>query len=521
MDEWERQLLQLLDIDDETEDAIWNALSTQECTIATDGSAPTGKGSFAWIIADGSGNRIARCHGPSFGHKISSYRSEAYGILSVLRYIKRLSEIRFRSAGSTPGNSGATLKSRLICDNQAVILRIEKLRMFTNIYPNTTLESEYDVIAEILATLKQIDPERTLAFSHIKGHQDAKVPFEKLSRSAQLNCEADKWAEEYLVRYPHMSFITVPLLPTTGCQLHLPTGTITHDYRRALNLAATVPAMRDKLCSRNGWSGQDFESVHWIAHGRALHSLIRHKVTLVKYLNDMIPVGKLANTYDPKYPASCPTCQEPIETRQHLWECQAPPRQDWRKQSGGQMVKLLSKLDTAPPLQQLYLSALDVLMRGTPVESIQVDPSVAEVADAQAQIGWSQILKGRMVKQWGEAQDTYLGKNKTHRNNGDTWTTQVIIGWLTEWLKLWTSRNEDRHGRDRQTRLQAEDRQYLRELELFYEKHNGHVPRRLQYLFDVPLLERLDKRGIRDVRIWMNIWQSVVEGSYKTSLETG
>jgi hypothetical protein len=77
-------LLETLELTDSTEDAIWRELCTGRCYIATDGSAPKGKGSFTWFICNNNGNTLAKYNGPVFGAKISSYRSEAYGILSAL-----------------------------------------------------------------------------------------------------------------------------------------------------------------------------------------------------------------------------------------------------------------------------------------------------------------------------------------------------------------------------------------------------------------------------------------------------
>jgi hypothetical protein len=146
-------------------------------------------------------------------------------------------------------------------------------------------------------------------------------------------------------------------------------------------------------------------------YGRALHSLFRQKSTLVKYLNDMLSVGKLVNTYDPKYPASCPSCPEILETRDHLWRCPAPSRHQWRKQCQGNLLKLVTGMNTALPLQQLYLDAMDALIHGTPLDSIPVDPAVAHVAAAQAQVGWHHILKGRFIHQWSATQAKYLGSH--------------------------------------------------------------------------------------------------------------
>jgi hypothetical protein len=61
--------------------------------IATDGSAPDGKGSFAWLISDGTGNTLAQCMGPVFGAGVTSFRAEGYGILSLLRFLLRLRQV--------------------------------------------------------------------------------------------------------------------------------------------------------------------------------------------------------------------------------------------------------------------------------------------------------------------------------------------------------------------------------------------------------------------------------------------
>jgi hypothetical protein len=64
---------------------------------------------------------------------------------------------------------------------------------------------------------------------------------------------------------------------------------------------------------------------------------------MVKYLNEIIPVGKLVNRYDKKYPAQCPSCEEPIETQEHLHQCLHPTRQQWRVQFTTAMQEVMDK----------------------------------------------------------------------------------------------------------------------------------------------------------------------------------
>ena len=100
------------------------------------------------------------------------------------------------------------------------------------------------------------------------------------------------------------------------------------------------------------------------------------------------------------------------------------------------------------------------------------------------------------------------------------WAIRVIETILLEWLKLWKIRNEDRHGRDMESKRRAETRQTIRELEQFYADHDGKVIPRLQWLFAEPLEDRRE-RNIGVIIQWLNTWKHIVENSYNTALTTG
>jgi hypothetical protein len=65
------------------------------------------------------------------------------------------------------------------------------------------------------------------------------LPYDELPLQAQLNCKADALAEDYL-REATIDFTKTHIMPTSGCQLHLPQGTITHDIKRELKFARSV-----------------------------------------------------------------------------------------------------------------------------------------------------------------------------------------------------------------------------------------------------------------------------------------
>jgi hypothetical protein len=184
------------------------------------------------------------------------------------------------------------------------------------------------------------------------------------------------------------------------------------------------------------------------------------------------------------------------------------------------MLQQLNKLGTSPQLQGLYLDALHALLHNKPMSSLRIDPAVADVARAQAAIGWKHLLLGRFAREWQQSHDNYLGKKASSTNNGSTWTTNMIETWFKEWLNLWKLRNEDRHGHDAATEQQAREQQTIREATIFYDNYADKVGPDHEWLFTTNLQDRLQGR-ISTTQIWLSTWKPIVEERYTTALNTG
>ena len=381
------------------------------------------------------------------------------------------------------------------------------------------MDSEWDVLEEIRSSMTELQ-EACPNLEWIKGHQDETMPIDELPLKARLNCHADQLANEYLTSNPTVNFSNVPMLPTSGCHLQLKKGTVTYNIKHEVKLARTTPPLRKRLCSKHAWDAETFDDIDWTSHGRALNYQQKHRVTMVKYLHDCLPLGKRVHRYNIKYPESCPSCPAPLEDSDHFWSCPATSRTKWRKTCHKALRDKLTELDTALPLQSLLLEAAKAVLDGLPLDTITIDPAVEHVATAQANIGWDQIFKGRFSQSWRIMQDQYLGSRQTKCNTGQTWLTNVINTIFQEWWKLWELRNEDLHGRDYNTRTQAETRQGIRELTQLYQAHQEIAPPHLQWLFNIPLMTRM-QYNISTIRQWINRWKPILERSYRTALETG
>ena len=504
---WEQLLFHTLEWLVPEED-VWDALCTGQCILVSDGSAPLPRGSFAWILSDPTGRRLVQCSGPAYGYRIGSYRAEGYGILSGYRFLWHMELIY----GWPPMH-----QPRMSCDNKAMVEICVKFLTFDVIYPNATLYSEWDIIAEIRATGTQLGA-LTPTLTHVKGHQDKNKSYDELPLKAQLNIDADELCGHWLTANPDWNHSIVPLLPTSGSQLNTLNGTITRSLRHELQLARTLPPLKAHMIKKYYWSESSFQDIHWDCHGRALKRLEKHSTTLIKYLNNITPVGTMAHKYDKKYPLDCPSCNFPEEDMDHLLHC--PKRKAQREIWFQAILKYTQDKPTAPPLQDMLLNALRALLDNTDLTEIEIPDGAEDVALAQAAIGWEHLLKGRFSKEWATAHDNLLGPHKNKRNNGEAWLTGLIQLMLQQWFDLWQARNADRHGRDAISRAYAKRQQAIREITLMYETYQGNVlPEDEQHFQDVTLLQRI-QQPTNAMRMWINSWSKHFQASLKAQQES-
>jgi hypothetical protein len=94
-------------------------------------------------------------------------------------------------------------------------------------YPNSTLAAGWDVVNEIVTTLKKMPIQHS--FQHIRGHQDDKIAYAELPLDAKLNVNADAEAGKYRYYHPEPR-PRVPRLPSNPAQLHIRGITVSSHY---------------------------------------------------------------------------------------------------------------------------------------------------------------------------------------------------------------------------------------------------------------------------------------------------
>jgi len=272
------------------------------------------------------------------------------------------------------------------------------------------------------------------------------------SCTAQLNVDADKLAGDHMEMHPDKDCTVVPILPTSGIQMHLPAGTITCNMKKEVSMARATDPMKQRMITKNGWDKDIFLDIEWEAHRRAVNRHHKCRTTLNKNLGNLLPVGKVVSRYDPvKYRSDCPSCSTGdgtcLETCSHVYRC--PERGEWRKKFMSGLRKKLNSLDTDLGLMEMVLAGIKSALTRQP---FSVSQDLRNLAAAQEAIGWTNLFKGRISKQWIERQRHHIGDKATTKNNALNWATTVIDYFFTQWFKVWDQRNLDRHGNDYQGR---------------------------------------------------------------------
>ena len=80
-----------------------------------------------------------------------------------------------------------------------------------NSNPNSTPESDWDVIAEIWSIIQAGSLADTQSFVHVKGHADKDKLYDQLTLRQQLNVDADKLAGGYITCWTNSKEINLGL----------------------------------------------------------------------------------------------------------------------------------------------------------------------------------------------------------------------------------------------------------------------------------------------------------------------
>jgi hypothetical protein len=559
LDDWEAELLSNIQM-------LYDAHTTlkymqQGFLAAGDGSVRHSHyGAFGWIISTPKGVRLVRANGPVRGYRPTSYRAEGYGTLSVLRFVANL--ILYCQEGAilsqwevTSDNISLVNQINGHDDEDSMdrtsaqaphdwsvwhavsphdIEEVSPLFWATSEQSTTniTLNPDWDILNEIRWSIAHTPELRGCKVSHIKGHQDKKTIYTKLSLRAQLNVDADKLATEYQEQHGQQLPIVL-MFPHTAAQLHLHYGTCTSHIPSALRTAETLPPLAAYIKTRNQWTQHQFDCVNWEALQQAIKHKNNNRIHITKLIHDILPTNKTVHRHNPKA-QYCPQCKECIqEDRDHIMRCSHDQRALWRAETIVVIENRCKALNTDPALARILVHSLSLWFQGQPVIGPAVsNPKYHRLLAQQQSIGWRQLFNGRMSKEWARLQDDYYYNSKQrmesrapgtrtttssatrYTRNGTGWTCEIIVTLWDQWYKVWTLRNSVIHGHDQETRVKHQIEVDQQRLQTIY-RHRQQLEPSVQDLLFPTIDEHQRIYGPQAIRNWLSINEPVFIQSIK------
>jgi hypothetical protein len=182
------------------------------------------------------------------------------------------------------------------------LIRIDQRQQFEKCYVNVTLAPDWDIVEEIVSTLKRFPV--TPSFSHVKGHQDDVTAYADLSLEAQLNVEADALAGEFQTKFPSATLLA-PLLPSTDVSLTIVDATVTGHCPSRIRDVATTPELVGYLRRHNFWTATDWACIDIPVYQRIIAQNSHRHVNVVKFIHDNI-----RQYMDPHVHTSCLLCHD-------------------------------------------------------------------------------------------------------------------------------------------------------------------------------------------------------------------
>ena len=211
------------------------------------------------------------------------------------------------------------------------------------------------------------------------------------------------------------------------------------------------------LMEKYGWTEKFFLDIAWPAHQRELSKYPRLKrATLIKYIHGWLATKRRRSREGVFHDSLCPLCGDE-ETKYHMFACTNSRYQGLRQTCFTRLLKDIADVTASGSCQVFQAGLSTALGNPPPSEQTQEEwPSqVRRVYQAQSDIGWTQVLCGRISKEWAHISTNV---DIAQRQGVDVWTGKVIrICWRFG-LEIWKIRNDLVHGTDGKISILEEQR---------------------------------------------------------------
>jgi hypothetical protein len=392
-----------------------------------DGSYKDHFGTAGFVLQHGNRPdfRIVGAHvTPGHPSDINAYRSELGGILAIVIITDAVAVLHDVQAGTI----------EIGCDCESGITAI-----FGQDY-DTPKQPHHDLIHEIR---RKIAASRiTWKYRHVRGHQDALIPYHLLDTWSRLNVEMDSLAKVYW-NETHEAVSPFYNHSTHGWSLWWDDRKLSSWNRQNLYNHAKAPQILDHWSERRNLPKRLIHSIAWEACHDAVRKLgLNRSLWVPKWLAGFAPVGKVQQRNRFQDHAECPRCAA-FETTAHVVTCQAPNAQRMWESAITKLDAWLLNSRTLPDLRAAIISRLRAWRQDIDLPNTHYNwPGVNDIVRDQDLLGWRAFLEGAVLQAWAAKQQEYYDWLE-RKNTGKRWITILIKKlWEISW-NMWEQRNAE------------------------------------------------------------------------------
>jgi hypothetical protein len=192
----------------------------------------------------------------------------------------------------------------------------------------------------------------------------------------------------------------------------------------------------------------------------------------------LLPTGKTLHRQESRYDDRCPACSSPQESNNHMFQCPDISRQRWQSSTSSALWQPPKNDGTNPVLVEIMMAGLDSYFQAKPFnysEFMDLDNSSRPrrphygLIRHQEAISWDQFLRGKLCHHWTLLQQDFIWRtNQNKKFDSEAWLRLIIRPNFTACQDLWTTRNNERHGKDSKTKKSLHTAQVERNLRTLY-----------------------------------------------------
>ncbi len=282
---------------------------------------------------------------------------------------------------------------------------------------------------------------------------DDSTAWDLLSLEQQLNVQCDLLAKDAVTQLAHRMChgewdidVTAQFLPGEHTAIVVNGIKQTSDPGPAIHLLLGREQAKTFLCSKKGWTEEQFEEVDWLALHKALQGKPPgYRTWLTKQHSNFCATGVNMRWWFGHTDNRCPNCLMPAERADHLCRCPDAERTSLLRDNTSKLETWMKTSDNTHP-KILYWVPKYILCQDTILFSDlgPMSTRMMRVATSQDNIGWRNFMEGPISKEFGLLQRAHISLSETHLSI-HMWTRKFILQILHITHSQWLFRNFTLH----------------------------------------------------------------------------